>query len=104
MVEVGEGYSTGESHDNDDISVDDTEGGVVLLPANVYRNAALIINTGTFNMRVTTDGEDPTATYGKRVVPGGTLSLSSPYCPNKEIKAICEEVGESTTANASEVD
>jgi hypothetical protein len=63
----------------------------------------LIINTGEEPMRVTTDGSAPTASHGKKVVAGGALSLSSPYCPTKEVKAI-REGAVSTTANASEVD
>lgn len=95
--------STGEATDNDDIVVDGTAGGVVLLAANAGRKSALIINIGAEPMRVTTDGSAPTATHGKRVVAGGSLALSSPYCPTKEVKAI-REGAVSTSANASEVD
>jgi hypothetical protein len=95
--------STGEAKDNDDIVVDGTAGGVVLLAANPGRKSALIINVGAEPMRVTTDGTAPTATHGKRVVSGGSLSMSSPYCPTKEVKAIREGAVD-TTANASEVD
>lgn len=95
--------STGEAKDNEDVTVDDTAGGVVLLQANEYRKSALIINTGSASMRVTTDGEAPTATRGKLMVPGSTLTLSSPFCPTAEVKAIRAEAT-NTTANASEVD
>lgn len=95
--------STGEAYDNDDVVVDNTVGGVVLLAANQHRKSALIINTGGSSMRVTTDGTAPTATRGKLVVSGGSLSLSSPYCPTVEVKAI-RQGDTNTTANASEVD
>lgn len=93
--------STGEATDNDDVTVDDTEGGVVLLEANKHRKSALIINTGDEPMRVTTDGTAPSATHGKLVGPGAALGLSSPYCPTEEVKAFSADPG--TTANASEV-
>ena len=95
--------STGEANDNDDVAVDGTVGGVILLAANPARKSALIINTGDADMRVTTDGSAPTATHGKLVGSGAALSLSSPYCPTKEVKAI-RQTSTSTTANASEVD
>lgn len=100
---VAETPSTGEARDHDDIVVDDTAGGVVLLAANRGRKSALVINTGDFTMRVTTDGSDPTPTHGKRIGAGEALTLSSPYCPTKEIKA-CRQEATDTTANASEVD
>lgn len=92
--------SSGEAIDNDDITVDDTEGGIVLLEANPSRRSALILNVGDADMRVTTDGSAPTENHGKLVVAGGGLVLSSPYCPTKEVKAFCSS---STNANASEV-
>lgn len=91
----------GTAVDSDDVTVDDTAGGVVLLQANPDRKSALIINTGDGSMRVTTDGTAPTATHGKLVDAGGYLSLSSPYCPSGEVKAFSPDPG--TTANASEV-
>lgn len=95
--------SSGEATDNDDVVVDDTAGGVILLEANRARKSALIINTGDAPMRVTTDGSAPTSTHGKLLVAGATLTLSSPYCPYVEVKGI--RAGSSdTTANASEVD
>lgn len=100
IVEVG---STGEASDNDDVTVTGTAGGVVLLAANPARKSALIINVGEEPMRVTTDGSAPTATHGKRLAGGESLTLASPYCPTKEVKAI-REGAVSTTANASEVD
>ena len=88
--------------DNDDVPVDNTSGGVTLLDANPNRKSALIINTGAGDMRVTTDGSDPTATHGKLVDAGGSLSMVYPYCPVETVKAI--RVGSTnTTANASEV-
>lgn len=93
--------STGEAKDNDDVVVDDTEGGVVLLAANQHRKSALIINVGAGVMRVTTDGSVPTSTHGKRLVAGASLSLSSPDCPGKVVMACPESVD--TAANASEV-
>lgn len=95
--------STGEAHDNDDVAVDNTAGGVTLLAANEFRISALILNTGVAPMRVTTDGSAPTATHGKLVAPGGGLTMSSPNCPTKEVKAI-RAGGTDTVANASEVD
>lgn len=95
--------STGEATDNDDVTVDGTAGGVILLAANPGRKSALIINTGSEPMRVTTDGSAPTATHGKLVAAGGSLALSSPYCPTVEVKAI-RAGATNTTANASEVD
>lgn len=103
MSNVVENVSTGEAHDNDDIVVDDTEGGVILLEENPYRKSALITNTGAEPMRVTTDGSAPESTHGKVVAAGASLSLSSPYCSTKEIKAIRQGASD-TTANASEVD
>lgn len=94
--------SIGTAIDNDDVPVDDTAGGVILLDANPNRRSALIVNVGTENMRVTTDGSDPTPTHGKPVPAGSSLSLSSPYCPLDEVKA-CQEGALPTSANASEV-
>ena len=91
----------GVAVDNDDVSVTDEPGGVVLLEANPYRRSALIINTGNGSMRVTTDGSEPTATHGKPCGPGGFVSLSYPFCPIEEVRAFCADPG--TTANASEV-
>jgi hypothetical protein len=102
MENVVEVPSTGESKDNDDVVVDATAGGVTLLPANPGRKSALIINTGEETMRVTTDGSAPTATHGKQVVAGATLTMSHPYCPTAAVKAI-RQGATSTTANASEV-
>lgn len=103
MSEIAEFPSTGEAKDNDDVVVDGTVGGVVLLAANKYRKSALIINTGATAMRVTTDGTAPTATRGKLIESGTALALSSPYCPTTEVKAIRQGTS-STSANASEVD
>lgn len=88
--------------DYDDVVVDDTAGGVVLLPANENRKSALIVNTGPAPMRITTDGSAPTPTHGKPVWVGGFLHLSSPYCPTKEIRAI-RQGDTDTSANPSEV-
>lgn len=100
FVEVPSG---GEAKDNDDVTVDNTVGGVTLLEANEHRKSALIINTGQNAMRVTTDGSPPTATHGKKISAGAALTLSFPYCPTKEVKAIRQDAA-NTTANASEVD
>lgn len=95
--------STGVTTDNDDVEVDDTFGGITLLESNRHRKSALIINTGSAPMRVTTDGTSPSLTRGKLVGEGASLELSSPFCPTAAVKAICtSSVG--TTANASEVD
>lgn len=91
----------GTAVDNDDIAVDDSPGGVPLLQANPNRKSALIINTGSGDMRVTTDGSAPTATHGKLVGAGSILSLSVPFCPIDVVLAFCADPG--TTANASEV-
>lgn len=103
MDDTVEVLSTGEATDNDDVTVDGTVGGVTLLAANPARKSALIINTGTAPMRVTTDGSAPTATHGKLLTEGSALSLASPYCPVKEVKGI-RQGASNTTANASEVD
>jgi hypothetical protein len=103
MVDIVEVPSTGEAKDNEDVVVGNVAGGVTLLEANPHRKSALIINTGSAAMRVTTDGTAPTATRGKRVPSGTALELSSPYCPTKEVKAIREGTTD-TSANASEVD
>ena len=92
----------GVAIDNDDEVVDGTVGGVVLLEARVGRKSALIINTGAEDMRVTTDGSAPTATHGKVVTAGGSLSLTYPYCPDKQVLAI-RQSATNTSANASEV-
>lgn len=94
--------STGKAKDNDDVVVDGTVGGVLLLPANQYRKSALIINTGAEDMRVTTDGTAPTPTHGKLVPPKSSLVLSVPHCPVDVVKAI-RQGATSTSANASEV-
>jgi hypothetical protein len=101
MLDTPNVPSTGEAHDNDDVVVDDTAGGVVLLPDNPARKAALIANVGSANMRVTTDGSDPTATHGKPVVSGASLMLSGAHCPTRPVKGFSAD---GTTANASEVD
>lgn len=103
MSDIVEIQSTGESKDNDDVTVDGTVGGVILLAANRARKSALIINTGANPMRVTTDGSVPTETHGKLVAAGAALTLSSPYCPYDVVKA-CPTTAGNTTANASEVD
>lgn len=92
----------GKATDNDDVVVDDTEGGVILLSENLARKSALISNVGAYGMRVTTDGSIPTPTHGKVLISGATLSMSSPYCPTSEIKA-CPQGADFTSANASEV-
>jgi len=94
--------STATAKDNTDVVVDNTVGGVVLLPKNVHRRSALIVNTGAGAMRVTTDGSAPTSTHGKPVVVGGALALSGPDCPTEAVKAIRQDATD-TTANASEV-
>jgi hypothetical protein len=94
--------STGVAYDNDDVVVDGTVGGVVLLEANEGRKSALIVNTGDNPMRVTTDGSAPTATHGKPVPVGGSLVMSPPYCPTQQVKAI-RQGASNTSANASEL-
>lgn len=101
MQNVVEVSSPGEAKDNDDVVVDGTEGGIVLLEANEHRKSALITNVGANTIRVTTDGSDPAPTRGKRLLGGASLSLSSPFCPTKEVKACAE--GANSLANASEV-
>lgn len=91
----------GVAVDNDDVAVTDIAGGVTLLEENPNRKSALIINTGEVEMRVTTDGSDPTATRGKLIPAGSSLNLSSPFCPVSEVKGFAADPG--TTANASEV-
>lgn len=103
MQDVVEVPSTGDAHDNDDVVVDDTEGGVILLEANPHRKSALIINTGAATMRVTTDGSEPTSTHGKMLVAGASLSMTFPNCPTKEVLA-CRQDDTDTAANASEID
>lgn len=100
-MSVVETPSTGEAHDNDDVTVSNAV--EELLAANEYRKSALIVNTGEATMRITTDGSDPTPTHGKPIPAQGALSLSSPFCPTAAVKAI-REGGTDTTANASEVD
>lgn len=95
--------SIARAKDSDDVVIDDTVGGVVLLSANKYRKSALIINTGSEPMRVTTDGSEPTPIHGKLVSANSSLVLSSPYCPTSEVLAI-RQGATNTTANASEVD
>lgn len=92
----------GEATDNDDIIVDETPGGVTLLEANPARKSALILNTGSNAMRVTTDGSAPSPSHGKLILTGSGLSLNSPYCPIKVVKA-CSVGADPTSANASEV-
>lgn len=94
--------SAGIAKDNDDVVVDATVGGVILLATNPNRKSALIINTGANAMRITTDGSNPSPTHGKLILSGAGLSLSSPYCPIEEIRAI-QAGAAGTTANASEV-
>lgn len=95
--------SEGKAHDHDDIVVNNTVGGVVLLQPNPGRKSAMIVNTGADTMRVTTDGSAPTATHGKPVVAGGSLLLSGQNCPTDVVKATRQGLN-NTTANASEVD
>lgn len=102
MDDISDVQSSVDSVDNDDVTVDDTDGGITLLEENLYRKSGFIQNTGSASMRVTTDGSAPTDTHGKLVLSGGSLTMSSPFCPGNSVKAKCSE-GESTTANASEV-
>lgn len=102
MDNVADVQSTAEAIDNDDIVIDDTAGGITVLSENKHRKSALVINTGEENMRVTTDGSPPTATHGKRLLPGAALELASPYCPINKVLAI-REGDTDTSANASEV-
>jgi hypothetical protein len=90
----------GEAVDNEDEPVSDEV--VVLLEANSNRTSALIFNTGDGDMRVTTDGSDPTPTRGKPVGKGSCLSMSGPRCSAAAVKAI-RSGDVDTTANASEV-
>jgi len=92
----------GNSSDNDDVVVDDTPGGVLLLKANPKRRSALIINLGQGEMRVTTDGSPATPSRGKIVPAGAQLELTSPHCPAGEVRAI-RSGDVDTCANASEV-
>lgn len=94
--------SEGEATDHDDVIVDDTPGGVILLEANPSRKSALILNTGANAMRVTTDGSDPSPSHGKLILSSSGLSLNSPHCPTKVVKA-CSVNSTPTAANASEV-
>lgn len=93
---------SGRAVDNDDIVVDGTVGGIVLLSLNKNRKSALILNVGSEDMRITTDGSSPTSTHGKLVPSGGALVLSSPFCPKDAVKAI-RQGSVNTTANASEI-
>ena len=102
MSDIVNVTSVGDAVDNDDITVDNTTGGVTLLEANPNRKSALIINTGAEPMRVTTDDSAPTSTHGKLIVAGASLSLTSPDCPVKKVLAI-RGSSSNTTANASEV-
>jgi hypothetical protein len=102
MSDIVDVPSYAKSQDNDDIAVDDTIGGVVLLEARQYRKSALIINTGAGAMRITTDGTAPSNSHGKYVAVGGALALSSPNCPTAVIRAIAQDTTD-TSANASEV-
>lgn len=86
--------------ENDDITVDNTAGGVTLLSANANRKGALIQNTGSFDMRVTYDGSTPSTTHGKILIPGATMRLEMPYVPTAAVKAI--RVTSNTTASAEE--
>ncbi len=88
--------------DNNDVDVFSEED-VMLLPANPARKSALIVNTGEYPARVTTDGQNPTVTRGKPLAPGEALSLTSPFCPKFEIRAICTVAGQATSINPSEV-
>lgn len=92
----------GQAIDYDDILVDGTVGGVTLLEANPNRKSALIINIGSQPMRVTTDGSAPTATHGKPIGAGESLSLTFPFCPIDVVQAI-RQGGTNTSVNASEV-
>lgn len=92
----------GAAHDHDDVVVDETAGGTLLLAANPSRKSAHVANMGEGNIRVTTDGSAPTPTHGKPVPAGATFTMSSPFCPVKEVKAI-REGDTDATVNASEV-
>jgi hypothetical protein len=91
---------SGEAIDNDDVTVSDEV--AVLLEANPNRKSALIINTGPEDMRVTTDGSDPTPTHGKPIGAGESLILTMPFCPAGPVKAVRQGATD-TAANASEV-
>jgi len=95
--------STAVANDNDDVLVDDTDGGVVLLEANPHRKSALVINLGDSMVRITTDGTAPTATRGKPVPGGAILTLEGPQCPTDKVVGIAQNGGESSMINASEV-
>ncbi len=86
--------------DNDDVTVSDSI--EVLLEANKYRKSALIVNMGDGDIRVTTDGSDPTPTHGKPLGAGNFLRLESPYCPTEAVKAIRQDTDDASV-NASEV-
>lgn len=103
MENVVQTPSTAQAIDNDDVAVPDDAGGVLLLEENKWRVSALITNTGSNPMRVTTDGSAPTATHGKQVVPGASLVLASPNCPTGAVRGIAQGAGADTVANASEV-
>lgn len=86
---------------DDDITVDGTAGGVLLLAANPLRISAVIQNTGSAIMRVTDDGSAPTPTHGYQIWPGGSYRTSIPGCVVADIRAI-RESSTSTTASVSE--
>lgn len=71
-----------------------------VLASNANRKGAIIQNVGTGIVRVGVTGV--TATTGIRLLPGGHLRLTSPYCPDEAIFAICEAATPTSTVLAQE--
>ena len=70
MADIAEVKSTGEDRESEDVVVDDTEGGVVLLEANPYRKNALIINTGDISNDGTIGSYERFLEVCRRAFPG----------------------------------
>lgn len=82
---------------SDDIAVDATAGGVVLLAANADRKGFIVQNTGANAIRVSI-GSNAVANHGIQLAAGASLAMSAPKCPTGVIKAIREGANSSTAS------
>lgn len=82
---------------SDDIAVDATAGGVLLLAANADRKGFIVQNTGANAIRVSI-GSNAVANHGIQLAAGASLAMSAPKCPTGVIKAIREGANSSTAS------
>jgi hypothetical protein len=91
--------TAGVMTNSDDVAVDATAGGVVVLAANVNRKAAVVQNVGAANGRL---GTTVAANKGIQLAPGQVAVLEAPWPVQAALKGI-REGGTNTTFAVAEI-